>query len=319
MNQIDVSIIMINYNTYDFAVDAINSIIKFTTSLAYEIILVDNASPDGSGEKLKKQFENKIVYVSASDNVGTSKGFNLGLEYAKGKYILWLNTDILIASNFIYQLYNFMENKPDCGICGGNVIDFNNNPAHSYSNQLLSLRFIKQDLSTIRRIIRKIFKKQISYEYNYTKKPRKVGVIIGAQMMIRKSIIDQVGGFDEDIFMYAEESEFTYRAVTKAKTTVWSVPKATIKHLEGGSFSEQPTFNERRFYWFMLGTLKCLVKSYGLETGKKFLKIYYSRYKKLLFLLKIMNKKNKYAETATKQQIITKMLNNYPQILKTWR
>lgn len=319
MSQIDVSIIMINYNTYDFSVDAINSIIAYTKNLSYEIILVDNASPDGSGDRLYEKFNNKIIYVKSNDNIGTSKGFNLGLKYAHGKYILWLNTDVLINSNFIYQLYSFMEENRDCGICGGNVIDFNNNPAHSYSNDLLSIKFIKKDLNIFNRIIRRIFKKQVSYEFNYTKRPKKVGVIIGAQMMIRKSIIDEVGGFDEDIFMYAEESEFTYRAVSKTKCLVYSIPNATIKHLEGGSFTKDTRFNERRFYWFMLGTLKCIVKSYGEADGKKFLEIYKKRYQRILLILKLMNEKSRYKEILEKKNIIFKMLDNYPKILNVWR
>ena len=95
----DVSVIMINYNTFDLTKDALNSIFENTKDLTYEIILVDNASPDGSGEKLKELFQDKIVYLQSGGNLGTSKAFNLGLKRASGKYILWLNTDIHFQNN----------------------------------------------------------------------------------------------------------------------------------------------------------------------------------------------------------------------------
>ena len=105
----DVSVIMINYNTFDLTKDALESIFKHTEGLQYEIILIDNASPDGSGERLRDLFGEKIVYLQSGANLGTTKAFNLGLKQAKGKYILWLNTDILIKENFIKK--DFQEKR----------------------------------------------------------------------------------------------------------------------------------------------------------------------------------------------------------------
>ena len=90
----DVSVIMINYNTFDLTKDAIESIFSQTDGIAYEIILVDNLSPDGSGERLRDLFGERIVYLQSGGNLGTSKAFNLGISRATGKYVLWLNTDI---------------------------------------------------------------------------------------------------------------------------------------------------------------------------------------------------------------------------------
>ena len=86
----DVSVIMINYNTFDLTKAAIESIFAHTEGISFEVILVDNLSPDGSGERLREIFKNKIIYLQSGGNLGTSKAFNLGLKQASGKYILWL-------------------------------------------------------------------------------------------------------------------------------------------------------------------------------------------------------------------------------------
>ena len=87
----DVSVIIINYNTFDLTKAALESIFLHTKELCYEVILVDNASPDGSGERLRELFEDRLVYIQAGGNLGTSRSFNLGLARAAGKYVLWLN------------------------------------------------------------------------------------------------------------------------------------------------------------------------------------------------------------------------------------
>lgn len=267
----DVSIIIINYNTFELAKNAIESIFKHTQNLSYEIILVDNASPDGSGEKLKEYFGDKIVYIQSGGNLGTSKAFNLGIEKVSGKYVLWLNSDVLLVSNFIKTLSNYMEKHSECGICGGNVIDFDGNPAHSFRKKLPTSKTIRQDRSFIRLALRKVFKKNLSLEYNFTNAPMEVGYITGADMMMRSELLKKLGGFDERIFMYAEETEYTYR-VKKAGHTVVCVPDAKIKHLEGSSFNGKTKFSQRRCLWFIQGNVRYIYISYGMKEAIKYLK-----------------------------------------------
>ena len=268
----DVSIIIINYNTFELSKNAIESIFQHTQNLAYEIILVDNASPDSSGEKLKEYFGDKIVYIQSGGNLGTSKAFNLGVKSAKGKYVLWLNSDILLVDNFIKTLKDYMDEHSECGICGGNVIDFDGNPAHSFRRELPSARTVRKDRSIIRYALRKILKKKLSTEYNYTDKPMEVGYITGADMMTRRELLDRLGGFDERIFMYAEETEYTYR-VKELGYTVVCVPDAKIKHLEGSSFSGKTGFSERRCLWILQGITRYMQISYGKEEAINYLKV----------------------------------------------
>ena len=197
----DVSVIMINYNTFDLTKNALESIFMHTEGLRYEIILVDNASPDGSGDKLRDLFGNKIIYLQSGGNLGTSKAFNLGLTRISGKYVLWLNTDILIKENFIKKLFDYMESDPNCGICGGNIYDFKGKPAHSFRKIFPCLKEERKDKSVLLAVLRKIFCRPYYNQFNYTGLPMQVGYVTGADMMIRSELFQKVGGFDEDIFL----------------------------------------------------------------------------------------------------------------------
>lgn len=269
----DVSVIMINYNTYDLTKNALESIFKYTIGISYEIILVDNMSPDGSGEKLRDEFLQQINYVQSGGNLGTSKAFNIGLSRACGKYVLWLNTDILLKENFIKKLFDYMEDNAHCGICGGNVLDYEGKPAHSFCRKFPNLRTLRRSQCVVYLLLCKIFRRRFFDQYNYSNRPMKVGYITGADMMIRRELFDVVGNFDEDIFMYGEESEFTYRVVHRTAMSVISVPHAKIYHLEGASFSKNKGFNLSRYRISVLGTMRMYQKCYGMTAGLKYLNI----------------------------------------------
>lgn len=305
----DISIIMINYNTYDLTKNAIESIICHTKNIDYEIVLIDNCSPDKSGERLQQVFKDKVVFVQAQDNLGTSRAFNLGLSFATGKCILWLNSDIVVTDNSIYKLYSYMEAHSECGICGGNLVDGSNMPTHSYQLQLPTVKLQKRSLSLIRLFANKICKSSVKQQYNFTDHPKEVGYITGADMMIRKSVIDKIGGFDEDIFMYSEETEFTYRMKKLTEYSVMSVPEATIQHLEGSSFKSEKRFSAWRFKTKLDGDYVYYDKCYGRNEAVNFLKTLLRAYNKFEFILKICFKKQKAKEYREMKEIVQDKLN----------
>lgn len=307
----DVSVIMINYNTYALTRDALESIFTYTQNLEYEIILIDNQSPDGSGEKLKEAFQGKIKYIQAGGNLGTSKSFNTGVRNAAGKYILWLNTDILIKDNFICQLFRYMEENPQCGICGGNVLDFNGNPSHSHDRYDFTLQTVKKQLSIFHCLYRNLLRKQLSLHYNYTDQPMPVKGIIGADMMIRRELFDLVGFFDEDIFMYCEETEFAYRVSHNTNYTIMSIPFAHLYHLDGASFSaKKDEFNEWRYRTQLNGNLVYFQKHFGRNIALRYLKIYRRSYLKFMILCSVFLRK-KYRLYKSRRKVLTEILRQY--------
>ena len=308
----DVSVIMINYNTFDLTKDAIESIFSQTDGIAYEIILVDNLSPDGSGERLRDLFGERIVYLQSGGNLGTSKAFNLGISRATGKYVLWLNTDILLRGNFIGTLFSYMETHPECGICGGNVFDFAGNPAHSFRKVFPCLREERRDKSLLLAVLRKLFRKPFFNQFNYTGRPMAVGYVTGADMMIRSALFSRIDAFDEDIFMYSEEVEFTWRAVHRAGMTVMSVPDAEICHLEGASFgAKKSAFSARRFSSGLHGSLVMYTKCYGKDTAVAYLKILRRAYRKFGLVAALLGMRDKKKMYAEKRAIVEERLAQY--------
>lgn len=312
----DVSVIMINYNTYNLSKDALESIFSYTNEIEYEIILIDNCSPDGSGERLRNLFGEKLTYIQAGANLGTTKAFNLGLKYATGKYILWLNTDILIKENFIKKLFDYMESDPQCGVCGGNLLDFNGKPVDSFRRAFETVGTMRRRYSIFINLLLKLPHKR--FGYNYSNKPRRVAWVGGADMMVRRKVFDEIGGLDEVIFMYAEEMEFQYRVTKLTNYTIMSVPWAHMYHLENGSIKpKRKKYNEEWERLMLKGFPRYLYKWFGEGDVKKYLKIKISGARKLKMISNLKGAKDQ-ADRYNKQIILYKeCLNNFHSFITT--
>lgn len=260
----DVSIIIINYNTLELTKNTINSVVEKTKDINYEIILVDNASTDGSVEYFEKNYKDKIIFLKNEENLGFGRANNKGIEVAKGKYTFLLNSDTLLINNAIKILFDYMEFNSEVGVCGGNLYDGELNPVHSYLKKIPSIKTeINYFFNILGKIVKKIFKKRD--DFNYSESVREVGYITGADMMIRKNILEKVGIFDEIFFMYSEEAELTYR-IKQARYKIMSVPKARIVHLEGKSTK----FKENRYHMYLESKYKYYYKIYGIKSCKNF-------------------------------------------------
>ena len=225
------SIIIVNYNTKDLLAQCLNSIYDKTQGIDFEIIVVDNDSHDGSEELIKKDFS-EVVFIQSGANIGFGRANNLGIRQAKANYIFLLNSDTILLNNAVRILYDYMVINPKIGVCGGNLYDEKGKPTTSYS-QLMPNIFYEID-SVFGGIYSKIIYSKSMF-FNYSDEPMNIdGYISGADMMIRKSVLDEVGLFDSDFFMYYEETELTWR-IKEAGYKIASVPDARIIHLEGAS------------------------------------------------------------------------------------
>lgn len=252
--KMQVSIIIVNYNTLELTKNTIQSVIDKTKEIECEIILIDNDSKDGSKDFFSTDYYKKTIkFIKSNENLGFGKANNIGINIAQGKYVFLLNSDTLLINNSIKILYDFMERENNAGVCGANLYDEKQNPAHSY-NTLPNFWF------DIYEVLKKIYLKLTGkrLDFNYYGQPKEVGYITGADMFIRKSVLDKVGNFDPDFFMYFEETELTFR-IKKAGYKVFSVPEAKIIHLEGKSFN----FKETRFTMMCESKYKYLYKVYG--------------------------------------------------------
>lgn len=228
-----VSIIIVNYNTKHLTADCIDSIIAKTSEVEYEIILVDNASSDGSQEEFSS--DGRILFLEAGDNLGFGKANNLGAQHAKGDYIFFLNSDTLLLNNAIYEMWRYSEEHKEDNIGGLGCIlcDGNNQRCHSYAK-----------LNTWKDIVKSYFiapfckskaKEIMAMDAeDESKDAFEVGYVTGADLFVSRKVIDECGCFDPDFFMYSEESEMQWRFKKHVyKNMIIKSPK--IMHLEGMS------------------------------------------------------------------------------------
>lgn len=228
-----ISIIIVNYNTKHLTADCIDSIIAKTSEVEYEIILVDNASSDGSQEKFSS--DGRILFLEAGDNLGFGKANNLGAQHAKGDYIFFLNSDTLLLNNAIYEMWRYCEEHKEDNIGGLGCIlcDGNNQRCHSYAK-----------LNTWKDIVKSYFIAPFSKSKakeimamdaeDESKDAFEVGYVTGADLFVSRKVIDECGCFDPDFFMYSEESEMQWRFKKHGyKNMIIKSPK--IMHLEGMS------------------------------------------------------------------------------------
>lgn len=235
----DVSIIIVNYNSTDYLVGCLNSIISQSTAVAYEIIVVDNNSIQGDLCKIKNQFPS-IQLINIDKNVGFASANNVGIKQAEGKYIFLLNPDIKLLNDCIKIFYDFLQQHQEAWCCGGNVEDEFGNPANSWG-KLPTITKVFFEQTGFHLIFKSIYKKfQRIYPGN-NKSVMEVPFIIGADMFIRKSSLDIIGLFNESFFLNCEETELSFRA-NKSGFKSFLIPSARLIHYVSKSFSSKEEY-----------------------------------------------------------------------------
>lgn len=229
----DVSIIIVNYNTCDLTLQCLRSVYEKTTGVLFEVIVVDNASSDNSVEQIKLKYP-QVQLIESKENLGFGRANNLGFEYSSGDYIFLLNSDTILINNAIEILWKFLNKHKDIAIVGGQLFEEDGlTITHSYSclfpSILMELDILIRGSITHmieRRRLKFIEKDGFMFVSNIT----------GADMMLRRSDIQDYGFFDPSFFLYFEETELSFRFHRNGKTSAF-FPAAKIIHLAGGSFS----------------------------------------------------------------------------------
>lgn len=225
---LDLSIIIVNYNTKKLLVDCINSITKDTGELKYEIIVVDNASTDGSIEAIKML---KVKVIANKENLGFSKANNQGIEISRGKYILLLNSDTLATKDSITKLVEFASNKSEAGVVGARLLNPDKTIQPSCFNFPNLTNTFKEYFLNRRGTLDKFYPKENS--------PSVVDVVVGAAFLITPQAREMVGLLDERYFMYFEDIAYC-RRVFNAGLKVYYLPEAKIVHIHGASGKSNP-------------------------------------------------------------------------------
>lgn len=261
----DLSVVILNWNTRKLLEQCLKSLACPQPGLEMEILVVDNASGDTSRQMVQTQFPQVRLLVN-DHNLGFGAGNNTALPHATGRYILFLNTDTIVMEGALAAMVRFADSQPDIGILGPKLLNGDGSLQYScrrYPN--LGTGFFRN--TPLGRLFPK---NRFAIDYLYQDwdhaTPRDVDWVSGAALMIRRTLLDQIGGFDETFFMYCEDVDLCWRAQHAAlpclmpgcaedqkdaescdcacQSKDWRVtyfPEAVIYHLIGKSSDQVPT------------------------------------------------------------------------------
>jgi GT2 family glycosyltransferase len=243
----DISIIIVNWNTKDLLNNCLNSIRATISSIEYEIIVVDNASYDGSAALLREKWPH-VIPIQNEENLGFGAANNQGFRIMNGRYALLLNTDTVLTEDAVNKLFTFMENHPDVAMACGQLLNADGSKQNSIAN-FPSLSSLLINASLLEYLLPKRFP---SKRYHH-KEPVEIDSGIGACLIIRRQAIEKVGMFDEQYFFFFEETDLAYR-MRSAGWKIYHVPDAFIYHFQGQSIGHNVRsrieFYRSRYHFF---------------------------------------------------------------------
>ncbi len=246
MTNIEVSIIIVNYNTCELLKDCLTSLYLYTKNISFEVIVSDNGSKDGSVEMLKNEFP-QIIIIENNANLGFGAANNRGLKIAKGKYIFYLNSDTVLLNNAVKIFYDYWENssaKENLGAIGANLLDENDVIIHSAGH----FRSIKTEIAEAFHDLMRSYKliipflrkvKMGSAPASVQKQTGEVDYVTGADLFVKN---DENAFFDERYFLYYEETDLQMQMALKGKKRIL-IEGPLIRHLKGGSNTSQNPLN----------------------------------------------------------------------------
>jgi GT2 family glycosyltransferase len=275
------SVIILNYNVRYFLELCLKSLIEAVKAIDAEIIVVDNNSNDDSCEMVKQLFPN-VVLIENKENFGFSKGNNIGIKIAKGEYLCILNPDTMVAEDTFTKLLEFADSKANLGILGCKLIN----------GRGQFLPESKRNIPTPWVSLKKMLGNATSYYSSL--KPERIGevdVLVGAFMLLKAKVYNEVDGFDEDYFMYGEDIDLSYKILKKGYTNYYN-GEVSVLHFKGESTLKDNNY-AKRFYGAMQIFYKKHFKQNFIFNSMVFLGI------KVAFLTRKSNKTNTQIQTQS--------------------
>lgn len=239
------SIIIVNYNVTELLRNCLSSIINFVQDLPYEVIVIDNQSPDSSWKNLMIEFP-KVQFISSEVNYGFAIANNTAVKKAKGEYVLLLNPDTELEGFYMKEIVEFADQHQDLGCLGIRM--------HDAAGKFLpeSKRSVPDMFNSFEKLFTN-FKKKKSKSYYRNDinefEIAEVEVITGAFLLIKRALYLEIGGLDEKYFMYGEDIDLCFTLLRK-KHTNWYYGKSSLLHHKGESTVRDAQYLER-FYGAM--------------------------------------------------------------------
>ncbi len=263
----DLSVVIVNYNVQYFLEQCILSVQAASNNLKVEIIVVDNNSTDDSCKILKKKYS-EVILIENTINVGFSKANNQAVKIAKGEFVLILNPDTVVAEDTFIQILEYAKSKQNLGILGVKLIDGSGN----------FLPESKRGIPTPQVSFNKLFgvsSKQTGKYYATHLNENETGVVdilVGAFMLLKRAVYNEVNGFDEAYFMYGEDIDLSYKILNKGYQNYY-YSKTQVIHYKGES-TQKDVKHLKYFYkamkifykkHFKLNRVYDFIMSFGIE------------------------------------------------------
>ena len=238
------SVIILNYNVRYFLEQCVASVQEALSNIDGEIIVVDNNSLDDSCEMMKTHFPN-VKLIENTTNLGFPKGNNIGVAHAKGDYICILNPDTVVAEDTFEKVLAFAEKQKNIGIVGCKLIDGTGNFLPECK------RGVPTPFVALTKIfgLYKLFPKTALFNRYYAQhlsenETGKVGILVGAFMIMKRNLYQEIGGFDENCFMYSDDIDLSYMALKKGKSNYY-FHETTVIHYKGESTIKDGLYMKR--------------------------------------------------------------------------
>ena len=240
----DLSVVIVNYQTFELTKNTINSIFEYDYPFELEVVVVDNASSDDSLSRLQDYFGDRVRFIASAENNGFAAGNNQALRVVEARYVLLLNSDTIVWENTLESIYNYMEDHKDVGACGCRVL---------LENGELD-KACKRSFPNVKNSFFRLFHiptNSADDNYNLDNLPDdeiyEIDCLTGAFMFMRKEALDTAGLLDETFFMYGEDIDLCYRI----KNSGWKIiyyGESKITHLKGASSKKQKSKLIYEFY-----------------------------------------------------------------------
>lgn len=236
------SVIILNYNVRYFLELCVLSVQNAIQNLDAEIIVIDNNSQDDSCEMMKKRFPN-VKLIENKENSGFPKGNNIGVAEAQGDYIGILNPDTVVAEDTFTKVLAFAKEQKDLGIVGVKLIDGTGNflPECKRGTPTPLVAFTK--ITGLYKIFPKTFGKYYAQHLSENE-TGKVEILVGAFMLMKRELYTEIGGFDENCFMYSDDIDLSYMALQKGKSNYY-FHETSVVHYKGESTVKDGTYMKR--------------------------------------------------------------------------
>ncbi|HWS59984.1 MAG TPA: glycosyltransferase family 2 protein [Flavobacterium sp.] len=236
------SVIILNYNVRYFLELCVTSVQKAIQNIDAEIIVIDNNSQDYSCAMMKLRFPN-VKLIENKENSGFPKGNNIGVCQAKGEYICILNPDTVVAEDTFTKVLAFAKNQNDLGIVGCKLIDGTGNflPESKRGTPTPFVAFTK--ITGLYILFPNIFG-QYYAQHLTENETGKVDILVGAFMLMKRELYNEIGGFDENCFMYSDDIDLSYMALIKGKSNYY-FHETSVIHYKGESTVKDGTYMKR--------------------------------------------------------------------------